>query len=139
LLNNFYISKHSSKHYSHFLQLNKIISKNYDWILQCWKLNNPNTQGLFVVQFGTQEPQQGCQMVCFQIKSTNLGKFWRSLDWKMFIYCMSIWIILWTLGIFYDYLVHYVFIWYIFSALVSCKIWKIWQPWTTDKISVKLN
>jgi hypothetical protein len=23
---------------------------------------------------------QGCQMVCFQTKSTDLGKFWKALD-----------------------------------------------------------
>jgi hypothetical protein len=59
-------------------------------------------------------------MVCFQTKSTNLGKFWRALDWKMFIYFTAIWNILRTLGIFYDYLVHFVFIWYIFSGLGIC-------------------
>jgi hypothetical protein len=59
---------------------------------------------------------QGCQMVCFQTKNTNLGKFWRDLDWKRFINFMAIWNILWTLGIFYDYLVHFVFIWYIWSC-----------------------
>jgi hypothetical protein len=64
--------------------------------------------------------QQGCQMVCFQTKSTNLGKFWRALDWKMFIYFMAIWNILWTFGIFFDHLVHFVFIWYIFPVWVSC-------------------
>jgi hypothetical protein len=45
---------------------------------------------------------QGCQMVCFQTKNPNLGKFWRVLDWKMFIcifyghweYFMEIWEIL---------------------------------------------
>jgi hypothetical protein len=30
--------------------------------------------------------KQGCQMVCFQTKNPNLRKFWRALDWKMFIY-----------------------------------------------------
>jgi hypothetical protein len=55
-------------------------------------------------------------MVCFQTKNTNLGKFWRALDWKMYIYFMAIWKILRTLGIFYDYLVHFVFIWCIFSG-----------------------
>jgi hypothetical protein len=29
---------------------------------------------------------QGCQMVCFQTKNPNLGKFWRALDWKKLIY-----------------------------------------------------
>jgi hypothetical protein len=32
---------------------------------------------------------QGCQMVCFQTKNPNLGKFGRALDWKMFIYFMA--------------------------------------------------
>jgi hypothetical protein len=59
---------------------------------------------------------QGCQMVHFQTKSPNLGKFVSALDWKMLIYFMSICNILWTFGIFYDHLVHYVFIWYIFSG-----------------------
>jgi hypothetical protein len=53
---------------------------------------------------------QGCQMVCFQTKNPNLGKFWRALDWKMFIYLMSIWNILQRLGVVYDHLVHFVFI-----------------------------
>jgi hypothetical protein len=26
---------------------------------------------------------QGCQMVCFQTKDSNLGKFWKALEWKM--------------------------------------------------------
>jgi hypothetical protein len=45
---------------------------------------------------------QVCQMVCFQTKNPNLGKFFRVLNWKMLIY------------IFYDHLVHCVFIWYSF-------------------------
>jgi hypothetical protein len=30
-------------------------------------------------------------MVCFQTKNPNLGKFVMVLDWKMFIYFMTIW------------------------------------------------
>jgi hypothetical protein len=30
----------------------------------------------------TTTPGQGCQMVYFQTKNPNLGKFWRALDWK---------------------------------------------------------
>jgi hypothetical protein len=41
------------------------------------------------------------------------------MDWKMFIYFMAIWNTLWRFGIFYDNLVHFVFIWYIFPGLVS--------------------
>jgi hypothetical protein len=59
---------------------------------------------------------QGCQMVSFQTKNTNLGKFWRALDWKTLIYFMAIWNILQTFGILYDHLIHFVFIWYIFSV-----------------------
>jgi hypothetical protein len=59
-------------------------------------------------------------MVCFQTKNPNLGKFWRALDWKMFIYFVAIWNILWRFGIVYEHLVHFVFIWYIITVLVSC-------------------
>jgi hypothetical protein len=59
---------------------------------------------------------QGCQMVCFQTKNPNLGRFWRTVDWKMFKYFMTIWNILWRFGIFYEYLVYFVFIWNIFSG-----------------------
>jgi hypothetical protein len=60
---------------------------------------------------------QGCQMVSFQTKNPNLGKFWRAWNWKMLLYIMAIWNILRPFGIFYDHLVHFVFIWYIFSSL----------------------
>jgi hypothetical protein len=55
-------------------------------------------------------------MVCFQTKNPNLGKFWRALDWKKLIYFLAIWDILWRFGKFYDHLVHFVFIWYIYSG-----------------------
>jgi hypothetical protein len=66
--------------------------------------------------------EQGCQMVCFQTKNPNLGKFCRALDWKMLICFMAIWNILWQFGIFYAQLVHFVLIWYIFPVLVSCTL-----------------
>jgi hypothetical protein len=59
---------------------------------------------------------RSCQMVCFQTKNPNSGKFWRALDRKWLMYFMTIWNILHTFGIFYDQLVHFVFIWYIFSG-----------------------
>jgi hypothetical protein len=43
-------------------------------------------------------PNQGCQMVYFQTKDSNLGKSWRALDGKMLIYFMAIWNILSTFG-----------------------------------------
>jgi hypothetical protein len=58
---------------------------------------------------------QGCQMVYLQ---TNKIPIWVNfgvctLGWKMLIYFMVIWNILRTFGLFYDHLVHFVFIWYI--------------------------
>jgi hypothetical protein len=43
----------------------------------------------------------------FQTKNPNLGKFWRALEWKMLVYFMVIWYILWPFG-------NIVVIWYIF-------------------------
>jgi hypothetical protein len=48
---------------------------------------------------------QGCQMVCFQTKNPNLGKFCRALECKMLVYFMVIWNILGLFGIFYGHLV----------------------------------
>jgi hypothetical protein len=42
---------------------------------------------------------QCCQMVCFQTKNPNSGKFWRALEWKMLVY-------LWSFGIFSIVLVY---------------------------------
>jgi hypothetical protein len=53
-------------------------------------------------------------------KNNNLGKFWRALDWKLFIHFMAVWNILWRFGMYHDHLVHFVFIWYVFPGLVSC-------------------
>jgi hypothetical protein len=57
---------------------------------------------------------QGCQMVSFQTKNSDLGKFWTALGGKMLLEFMAIWNILWTFGIFYDHLEHFGFLWYIF-------------------------
>jgi hypothetical protein len=52
---------------------------------------------------------QDCQMVCFQTKIPNLGKFWRVLQWKMLVY------------VFYGHLVHVMVFWYIlFTFGVFC-------------------
>jgi hypothetical protein len=48
---------------------------------------------------------QGCQMVCFQTKNPNLGKFWRVLQSKMLVYFMDTWSILRSFVIFYRHLV----------------------------------
>jgi hypothetical protein len=54
---------------------------------------------------------QGCQMVCFQNKNPNLGKFWSALDWKLLINFMAIWNILLRFATFYGHLVNFVVIW----------------------------
>jgi hypothetical protein len=58
-------------------------------------------------------PPQGCQMVCFQTKNRNLGKFWMVLLWKILLYFVTTWSILQPLEIFYGHLVYFVVIWYI--------------------------
>jgi hypothetical protein len=39
-------------------------------------------------------------MVYFQTKNTNLGKFWRALQWKMLAYFIAAWTILLLSGVF---------------------------------------
>jgi hypothetical protein len=87
----------------------------------------------------TRATTQGCQKVGFQTKKPNLGKFWRALDWKMFIYFMPIWNNLWILGIFYDYLVNFVFIWYIFSGFGIMYREKSGNPCDQSKFMAQLN
>jgi hypothetical protein len=45
--------------------------------------------------------RQDCQMVCFQTKNPNWGKFWRALEWKILVYFMIIWNILRPIGVHY--------------------------------------
>jgi hypothetical protein len=60
---------------------------------------------------------QVCQMVYFQAKNPNFGKFWRALDWKMLIYFMIIRNSLCTIQYFKTIrYIHFVFVWYIFSS-----------------------
>jgi hypothetical protein len=47
-------------------------------------------------------------MAYFQTKNPNLGKFWRDLKWKMFVYFVAIWYILWPFGIVCGHLVYFV-------------------------------
>jgi hypothetical protein len=35
-------------------------------------------------------PRLGCQMVYFQTKNPNFGKFWSFLNWKMLIYFFNL-------------------------------------------------
>jgi hypothetical protein len=51
--------------------------------------------------------RQGCQMVSFQTKNPNLGKFWRALEWKRLVFFMENWIF-WP---FYHFNGHSVMFW----------------------------
>jgi hypothetical protein len=53
-------------------------------------------------------------MVYFQTKNRNLGKFLRVLQWKMMVYLIDIGSILRPFYTFYDHLVYFVGMWYIF-------------------------
>jgi hypothetical protein len=66
------------------------------------------------VSVSSEDMDQGCQMVCFQTKNPDLGKFWRVLLWKILVYFMTIWYILRPLEIIYGHLVYFVVIWNIF-------------------------
>jgi hypothetical protein len=64
---------------------------------------------------------QGCQMVYFQTKNPNLGKFWRALEWALLVYFMVIWNILRPFGICIFWPLGNVgVIWYISPVLVYC-------------------
>jgi hypothetical protein len=59
-------------------------------------------------------------MVYFQTKNTNLGKFWKVLQWKMLVYFMAILVFLRPTVVFHGHLYAFVDIWYIFPNLVFC-------------------
>jgi hypothetical protein len=49
---------------------------------------------------GTHPIEQGCQMVYFHTKNSNLGIFRRSLEWKMLAYFMTLWNVVMSFVIF---------------------------------------
>jgi hypothetical protein len=68
-------------------------------------------------------------MVYFQTQNPTLGKFWRALEWNMFVYFITIWNFyghlvnnLWLFGILCGDLVY-------FSHFGMFGARKIWQPW----------
>jgi hypothetical protein len=59
----------------------------------------------------TEGRKQVCQMVWFfHTKNTNIGIFWRALEWKMLVNFMFIANILQQFGIFYGRLVNFAII-----------------------------
>jgi hypothetical protein len=68
-------------------------------------------------------------MACIQTKNPNLGKFWRVLHRLENVYIFNGHLEdFWRSEIFYDHLVHFVFIWYIFFRDWYHVPRKIWQP-----------
>jgi hypothetical protein len=69
-------------------------------------------------------------MVYFQTKNSNLGKFWRVLQWKMLVYFMAIWPILRQFSMLCCHMVNFVVISYTYvSPLWYVVPIQIWQPW----------
>jgi hypothetical protein len=60
---------------------------------------------------------QGCQMVYYETKNRNLGKFCRVFQWKMLAHFRAIWSILQPFGILCDILYDHLLY---FSVLVCC-------------------
>jgi hypothetical protein len=52
-----------------------------------------------------------------------LGKFWRILQWKILVYLMAIWYILWPFGIFAGYLVYFMVIWNRYIMVIWYILW----------------
>jgi hypothetical protein len=44
--------------------------------------------------------QPGLPDGIFSNKNPNLGKFWRAFEWKMIVYYVPIWILLWPFGVY---------------------------------------
>jgi hypothetical protein len=57
-------------------------------------------------------------------ENPNLGKFWRFLKWKMLVYFMTIWSILWLFGLFYGHLVYFTAIYVVYFCRMVCCIMK---------------
>jgi hypothetical protein len=54
-----------------------------------------------MIGYANTTSRQGCQMLCFHSKNSNLGMYWNALGWKMLVCFMVIWNLLWSFGIFY--------------------------------------
>jgi hypothetical protein len=72
-------------------------------------------------------------MARFQTKNRNLGKLCRIWQWKVLVYFMDIWSLLWPFDVFYGHLVNFMSIWYIFFTFWYVVPRKIWQPCCSDQ------
>jgi hypothetical protein len=83
---------------------------------------NPETNALIslsyeIANIGIGHKRQGCQMAYFKTKNSNLGKFWRVLQWKLLVYFVAIWSILRSFGIFCSHLAYFMVVLYIFPNM----------------------
>jgi hypothetical protein len=78
------------------------IAENCDHNIDPWNANQKNTKdvqercGFYVVQCTL---HSGLPDGLFSNQNPVLGKFWRTLEWKMLVYFMTIWNILRPFGI----------------------------------------
>jgi hypothetical protein len=93
-----------------------------------WSALFPGKQVNRVFWSESSASEHGCQMVYFQTKNPNLGKFWRVLQQKM----LTIWMAIWSI---YGHLVYFLTILYIlwpfgmfwanlvYVMVISCMLW----------------
>jgi hypothetical protein len=82
---------------------------NIESQLRCYKTelqNNTNQYGFKIVGNIVQcrfcRPDQCCQMVYFQTKNANLGKFWTVLQFKLLVYFVAILVYFSLFGMLYQ-------------------------------------
>jgi hypothetical protein len=100
---------------SHLLQKEFCIFRNPLFCLSMTVPTNLHKTSQKMMKRLKARSDQGCQMVYFQTKNTNLGKFWRVLKLKMLVYFIHIGSIFRPFGIFYSHLVYFPSFWYIFN------------------------
>jgi hypothetical protein len=102
------------------IKLHALIRLGMDFLTGCKTSLEKSISGTYKHTYTYKQQKQGCQMVYFQTKNPYLSTFLRALhrldNVDIFF---AIWNILRTIGKFYDHLVHFVLIRYIFPVLVS--------------------
>jgi hypothetical protein len=94
---------------------------------------------LHTSQIARPASSQGCQMLYFQTKNPNLGRFWSALQCKMLVNSKAFWSILLPLGKAYGHLVHSVVISVYFYKFWYVVPMKIWQPCSWRKRTTREN
>jgi hypothetical protein len=116
--------------------------------ISCLKINNlatllsklsekkqkQKTDKMLFAASGFQTLVHGCQMLYFQTKNSNLGSFWRALQFKMLVYIKDIYSLLRPFDIFYAHLVYFVLILYIFLCVGKLYQEKSGNPFLEGKM-----